>query len=244
MPLLLAGCGNSAAKGTVTVAAAASLKNCMDESMIPAFNKKYPDVKIQTTYDSAGKLQSQIESGADIDLFISAALKQMNALKDKGLMDNDSITNLLENKIVLIVPKNSTLGIADFKDIVKANKVALGDPESVPAGQYAKEALTNLKLWDEVSQKASFGSNVTEVLAWVAEGSADAGIVYKTDAISNDKVKIIAEAPEGSVEKVVYPAGIVKASKNKDAAELFLKFLQTDEATKIFKSYGFDIYKK
>ena len=129
-------------------------------------------------------------------------------------MLEDSAVQLLENKIVLIVPSNSTKGITTFEDIVKADKVAIGDPSSVPAGQYAEEALTNLNLWDAGVAKASLGTNVTEVLNWVAEGSADAGIVYKTDAASDSRIKIVAEAPEGSVSKVIYPAGVIKVTEN------------------------------
>jgi molybdate transport system substrate-binding protein len=239
--LSFAGCGNSTSSktGTITVAAASSLKNCLDDKVIPAFNAKYPNIKVQTTYDSSGKLQTQIEQGASVDVFISAAMKQMTALDGKGLITKDSIVQLLENKIVLIVPANSTLGLTAFTDVVKADKIAIGDPASVPAGQYAQEALTNLKLWDQVSSKASLGTNVTEVLNWVAEGSADEGIVYSTDAASNSKVKVVAEATAGSVSKVIYPAGIVKATKNEDAAKAFVEFLKTDEALKIFESYGF-----
>lgn len=241
LALSFAGCGNSTSSqtGTITVAAASSLKNCMDDKVIPAFNAKYPNIKVQTTYDSSGKLQTQIEQGATVDVFISAAMKQMTALDGEGLIAKDSIVQLLENKIVLIVPANSTSGLTAFTDIVKADKIALGDPASVPAGQYAKEALTNLKLWDQVSGKASLGTNVTEVLNWVAEGSADAGIVYATDAASNAKVKVVAEAPADSVSKVIYPVGIIKATKNEDAAKAFVEFLKTDEAIKIFESYGF-----
>ena len=114
-----------------------------------------------------------------------------------------------------------------------------GDPASVPAGQYAKEVLTSLNLWAEVLEKASLGTNVTEVLNWVAEGSADAGIVYSTDAASTGKVKVVAEAPEGSVSKVIYPVGIVKASKDEASAKKFIEFLQTDQAKKAFESFGF-----
>jgi molybdate transport system substrate-binding protein len=237
----LAGCSSSTSSqtGTITVAAASSLKNCLDDKVISAFNAKYPNIKVQTTYDSSGKLQTQIEQGASVDVFMSAAMKQMTALDGEGLITKDSIVQLLENKIVLIVPANSTLGLTAFADIVKADKIAIGDPASVPAGQYGKEALTNLKLWDQVSAKASLGTNVTEVLNWVAEGSADAGIVYKTDAASNIKVKVVAEAPADSVSKVIYPVGIVKATKNADAAKAFAEFLKTDEALKIFESYGF-----
>ena len=239
--LALAGCSNNAAaeESTITVAAAASLKNCIDGEVIPMFKEKNPGINILATYDSSGKLQTQIEEGASIDVFMSAAMKQMDALNEKGLIEENSIVQLLENKIVLIVPENSTKGITAFEDILKADKIAVGDPASVPAGQYAKEALTNLKIWEEVSEKASLGTNVTEVLNWVAEGSADAGIVYSTDAASNKKVKVAAEAPEGTVSKVIYPAGIVKATKEMDASKKFIEFLKTDEAKKVFESYGF-----
>lgn len=230
---------NALKETTITIAAAASLKNCMDEKLIPMFNEKYPNIKVQATYDSSGKLKTQIEEGAEIDVFISAATKQMNELNKEELIEDDSIVDLLENKIVLIVPKGNTKEIKSFQDILKCDKIAIGDPESVPAGQYAKELFENLKIWDEVSSKASLGTNVTEVLNWVAEGSADSGIVYSTDASSKDKVEVVIEAPEGSVSKIIYPVGIIKASKHKEEAKNFTDFLQSNEAMKVFESYGF-----
>lgn len=237
----LVGCGKNTPtdESTITIAAAASLKNCVDDVLIPMFTEKYPDIQVKATYDSSGKLQTQIEQGADIDIFMSAATKQINNLDEKGFIIHDSIVQLLENKVVLIVPENNTKGINKFEDILKADKIAVGDPASVPAGQYAKEALTNLNLWDQVLEKASLGTNVTEVLNWVAEGSADAGIVYSTDAASTKKVKVVAEAPEGSVSKVIYPVGIVKTSKDEASAKKFLDFLQTEEVKKVFESFGF-----
>lgn len=224
---------------TILVAAAASLKNCMDEELIPLFTERNSNVKVNATYDSSGKLQTQIEEGAEVDVFMSAAMKQMNALHEKGMIQENSIVELLENKIVLIVPKGSDNGMSIFEDVLKADTIAIGDPESVPAGQYAKEAFENLSIWDQVSSKASLGTNVTEVLNWVAEGSADAGVVYSTDAASNENVEVRAEAPEGSVSKVIYPVGIVKASEKQDAAKLFTDFLESDDALKIFEEYGF-----
>ena len=234
---------NTSEEVSITIAAAASLKNCMDDKLIPMFNEKYPNIKVDATYDSSGKLQTQIEEGAEIDVFMSAATKQMNELNEEGLIDSDSIVELLENKVVLIVPKGNNKEIKTFEDILKSDKIAIGDPESVPAGQYAKELLENLKIWDEVSEKASLGTNVTEVLNWVAEASADAGIVYSTDAASNDKVEVVLEAPEGSVSKVIYPVGIIKNSENKEAAKSFTDFLQSAEAIKVFESYGFSANK-
>ena len=230
----------AAKETTILVAAAASLKYSYDEELIPMFVAANPGIKVDATYDSSGKLQTQIEEGLGADVFMSAATKQMNTLKDENMVDADSIVNLLENKIVLIVPTGMDAKVTGFEDIANADMIAIGDPESVPAGQYAKEALTSLGLWDAVDAKSTKGTNVTEVLNWVAEGSADAGIVYATDAATTDKVQVIAEAPEGSLAaKVIYPVGIVTASENKEAAQKFVQFLQSDEAIAVFEKYGF-----
>ena len=225
----------------ILVAAAASLKNAYEEELIPMFEAQYPGVTVKGTYDSSGKLQTQIEEGLEADVFMSAAKKQMKALDEEGMIDSDSIVDLLENKIVLIVPTGSDKGIQSFEDIVKADSIALGDPASVPAGQYSEEALTNLGLWDQIQDKTSFGTNVTEVLNQVAAGSADAGIVYATDAASMaDQVEVVAEAPEGSLKtRGVYPVAVVKDSANAEVAANFVEFLTTDEAMKVFEAYGF-----
>lgn len=226
---------------SILVAAAASLKNVYEDELIPMFEEQYPGVTVEGTYDSSGKLQTQIEEGLEADVFMSAATKQMKALDDEGMIASDSIVNLLENKIVLIVPAGSDSKIDSFEKIGDAASIALGDPESVPAGQYAKEALTNLNVWDSIQDKVSFGTNVTEVLNQVAAASADAGIVYATDAASKaDQVTVVAEAPEGSLEKkVIYPVAVVKATAHEDAAKAFVDFLQTPEAIAVFESYGF-----
>ncbi len=225
---------------TILVAAAASLEYSFVDELIPMFQEQYPYITVEGTYDSSGKLQTQIEEGLEADVFMSAATKQMNALKDENLVDADSIVNLLENKIVLITAADSTSPVTTFEEIGNAESIALGDPASVPVGQYAQEALTTLGLWDAIQPKVSLGTNVTEVLNWVAEGSADAGIVYATDAATTDKVTVVAEAPEGSLaEKVIYPVGVVSASQHQDAAALFVEFLQSPEAMAVFEAYGF-----
>ena len=226
---------------SILVAAAASLKNAYEDELIPMFEEQYPGVTVEGTYDSSGKLQTQIEEGLEADVFMSAAVKQMKALDEEGLIASDTMVDLLENKIVLIVPTGSDSKIDSFEKIGDAASIALGDPESVPAGQYAKEALTNLNVWDSIQDKVSFGTNVTEVLNQVAAASADAGIVYATDAASKaDQVTVVAEAPEGSLEKkVIYPVAVVKATAHEDAAKAFVDFLQTPEAIAVFESYGF-----
>lgn len=230
----------SVVQETIVIAAAASLENCLEGQLIPMFETAHPGIQVEGTYDSSGKLQTQIEEGADVDLFFSAAQKQMDALMEENLVDGDSVADVLENRIVLIVPAGTESTVQSFEDLANVEQVAIGDPESVPVGQYARECLTSLGIWDQVYEKASLGTNVTEVLNWVAEGSAPAGIVYATDAAQKaDQVTVAAEAPEGTVEKAVYPAGIVSSSAHKESAAVFLEFLQSDEAAAVFEENGF-----
>lgn len=223
------------------VAAAASLEYSFEEELIPAFQENYPWITVEGTYDSSGKLETQIEEGLEADVFLSAAKAQMENLDEEGFILSDSIVELLENEIVVITPADSPLQIDSFEEIVEADTIALGDPASVPAGQYAKEALENLGVWEEAESKASFGTNVTEVLNWVAEGSADAGIVYATDAaVRPEEVVVETSAPEGSLkEPVIYPAAVVGATENPKEAQNFVDFLCSEEAFSVFRDYGF-----
>lgn len=233
---------NAAPDSMLLLAAAASLEKCFKDELIPMFTEIHPDIAVEGSYDASGKLQTQIEEGLDADLFVPASLKNIDALVDGGMVDGDSVVDLLENRIVLITSKDSAAPVETFDDITNASVIAIGDPESVPAGAYAKEILENLGMWDSVSSRLSLGTNVTEVLAWVGEKSADVGIVYATDAAGSENVRVIAEAPEGSLKsRVIYPAGIVSASRSKDAARLFLEFLQSAEARTVFENYGFSI---
>lgn len=233
--------GESQEAAELLVAAAASLKNVYEEELIPLFQEQNPGVIVKGVYDSSGKLQTQIEEGLEADVFMSAANKQMDALNEKGLIASDTMVDLLENKIVLIVPSGSETALTGFEDIAKAESIALGDPAFVPVGQYSEEALKSLGIWDEIQDRVSFGTNVTEVLAQVAAASADAGIVYATDAASMpEDVTVIAEAPEGSLKKkVIYPVAVTANSAHPAEAEAFVGFLQTEEAMAAFAAYGF-----
>ncbi|WP_407424834.1 molybdate ABC transporter substrate-binding protein [Methanobrevibacter sp.] len=228
----------------VNLAAAASLKNAFDKDLIPMFEQKYPGVKVTPTYASSGDLQSQIENGLKADVFMSAANKQMNKLANESLVDNNTNVQFLENKVVLIVPKDSKVNISSFDDLKNVNgTIAIGDPESVPAGQYAKEALTNLGIWNDTESKLSLGTDVTAVLNQVAQGSADCGIVYSTDAKSNGDVKVVCEAPDDALKTpVIYPVAMLKNPEHPEAAKEFLNFLQTKEAKDVFVQYGFTIH--
>ncbi len=223
------------------VSAAASLKDVMEE-IKTAYAAKKGNVTLIFNLGASGALQQQIENGAGADVFISAATKQMDALKDKGLILDETRKDFLENKVVLIAPKDATT-VTDFKDLTdpKVKKIGLGQPESVPVGQYAEEVLTSLNILDSIKKenKVVYGKDVKEVLTWVETGNADAGMVYETDAKVSDKVKIVAQAPEGSCKPVYYPAAVIKDSKNQEAAKEFVDFLYSSEAKPIFEKYGF-----
>ena len=228
--------------GEIMIAAAASLQNAIEGELIPMFTQANPGVTIIGTYDSSGKLQTQIEEGLDAQVFFSAATKQMDALVEGGFIDPATVVNLLENEVVLITGIGAETAVTGFENITDAASIAIGDPASVPAGQYAEEILTNLGLWEEVNARASLGTNVTEVLNWVAEGSAEVGVVYMTDAASMlDKVKVIATAPAEALKTpVYYPVGLQTDPGDKaEVAEAFMSFLKSPEALDVFRSYGF-----
>lgn len=220
------------------VAAAASLKNAMTD-IEAAYKVENNNVTLTFTYGGSGALQQQIEQGAPVDVFISAATKQMKALEEGNHILENSKKEILENKVVLIVPKGNKLALTGFEDILKAKLIALGEPGSVPVGQYSEEIFTYLKTLDQVKAKATYGKDVTEVLTWVATGNVDAGVVYATDAASSDAVEVISSAPEGSCSKVIYPAAVVKASKEPTEAQKFIDYLTSETAIKIFEKYGF-----
>lgn len=222
----------------VLVAAAASLQNVMEE-LQTLYQAANPNVSLTFTFGSSGTLQQQIEQGAPVDVFMSAALKQMQALEDGGLILTDTKKELLENKIVLIVPKDSALGITSFEDILKAPVIALGEPSSVPVGQYSEEVFNYLGILDEVKEKVTYGKDVTEVLTWIATGNADAGVVYATDAKSSEDVIVVAEAPKDSTSKVLYPVAVIKDTKVLEGAKAFVEYLATEEALGVFEKYGF-----
>lgn len=249
--LAVAGCGGSTGTTSTTtstatpvelnISAAASLTSPMTD-LKAVYEKENPNVKLTVNFGSSGSLQKQIEEGAPVDVFLSAGQKQMDALKTGGLLDDSSIIKLLGNELVLIVPAGKT-EIKSFDDLAtdKAAKIGLGDFGSVPAGQYAEESLTNMKLLDQVKPKAVFGKDVKEVLAWVEGGNADAGIVYSSDAQGNSKVTVVATAPSDSHKPIVYPAAVIKASKNAAEAQKFLDFLSSSAASDVFKKYGFTV---
>lgn len=237
---LIFGAPQQSGKTDLTVSAAISLKDALDEAK-QLYTKEHPSVMIAANYGASGTLQLQIEQGAPVDIFISAAPKQMDALEAKALLLGGTRVDMLRNELVLIVPKDSSLGMASFEDLKRANvkQVALGEPTTVPAGQYAKEVLTLLGIYDAVNSKAILAKDVRQVLTYVETGNVDAGIVYATDAQSSSKVKVVATAPPNSHSPIVYPAAVIKDSKNPAAARAFLNFLSAPRGQAIFQKYGF-----
>ena len=248
--LLLVGCGKNGNKNDTTteenktpvelnISAAASLKEVMAD-LETEYNKSNENVTLVVNYGSSGSLQQQIEQGAPCDLFISAGQKQMNTLKKKGLLLDDTIKDLVENSLVLV--EANGVDITSFDDLKsdKVKHIAVGEPESVPAGKYADEVLTNTGIKDSVSDKLVFAKDVKEVLAWVASGNADVGFVYLSDALSSDSVKIVENVDEvNEHSSITYPVSVIKDSNNIDEAKKFEDFLFTDAAQKIFEKYGY-----
>jgi len=245
--IAVSGCGSEKKETAQSVtelhvSAAASMTNAM-KSVVGEYEKKNPDVKVVLNFASSGALQQGIEQGAPADIFVSAAQKQMNALEKKGLLADGSRKDLLENKVVLIAPKDSKLIITKFEDVLKndVKKVGLGEPKGVPAGQYAEEVFNKLGILEKVKAKAVYGSNVRQVLSWVDAGEVDAGVVYATDAAISKGGKVICTAPPNSHKPVIYPAAIIKSTKQMDAAKAFINYLASADSKKIFEKYGFAV---
>ena len=196
-------------------------------------------------FDSSGTLKTQIEEGADCDLFLSAAQKQMNALQDEDLINTGTRVDLLENKVVLAVPEGNPADIQSFEDIGTdpCKRIALGN-EDVPVGSYSVEILTNLGILDELESgnKITYGSNVKEVTTQVKEAAADCGIVYATDAFSAG-LETVDQATAEECGPVIYPAALTASTEHADEAQAFLDYLTTDDAAAIFASVGFAMVK-
>lgn len=223
----------------ITILAAASLQNSLTE-LQKDYAQKNPDIKLNFSFGASGTLQQQIENGAPADLFISAGKSQMDTLEKEKLIVKDSRIDLLGNDLVLITGKDNSK-VASLEDLSKSNvsQISIGTPKSVPAGQYAQEALTNLKLWDSLQPKLVMAKDVTTVLNYVETGNADAGFVYRSDAQGSTKVKVVTVVPASSYKSVVYPAAVIAATKNKQVTEDFLKYLQSSKAQQVFAKYGF-----
>lgn len=203
------------------------------------YQRDHAAVEFRNNFGSSGTLAREIEEGAPVDGFLSAGAKPMDDLQAKGLLVGGSRMKLLRNSLVLIVPQDSKLTGFDGLDDERVRLVAMGDPASVPAGQYGRETLTSLKLYDKLRAKIVLGKDVRQVLTYVETGNADAGLVYATDARISSKVRVAAVAPESSHEPIVYPMAIVAGSRNQEAARAFVAYLTSAAAKAVFAKHGF-----
>ena len=226
------------------VSAAASLKVALGE-ITPLYSKAIyskakSNVAIRNNFGSSGDLQQQIINGAPVDIFISAATKQMDELQKKDLIVADTRRDLLSNRLVLIVPADKG-DAKELKDLTSASieRIAIGDPRSVPAGQYAEQVLTQLELLQDVQSKFVLGNNVRQVLQFVESGNAQAGIVYVTDAKTSTKVKVVQVIDTKLHKPIVYPIAVIQKSTNQPSAKSYLEFLSSEPAKTIFEKYGF-----
>jgi len=241
---ILAGCGNQERNTKtnepveLTISAAASLQDALEE-LKATYEKEHDTIKILYNFGGSGALQQQILQGAPVDLFFSAAQDKFDTLVEKGIIDKKQGMNLLANDLVLIVPKKNEKHIQSFEDLKLAGKIALGTPETVPAGQYGVETLKTMQLWEAIESKVVYTKDVRQVLTYTETENVDAGIVYKTDALSSEKVDIVSVANDDTHTPIIYAVGIIKNSKYTKEAEDFYNFLQSDEAMNVFKKYGF-----
>lgn len=227
-------------KISLTISAASSLNEVLTD-LKKMYEEEQTNVEIVLNFGGSGGLHQQILQGAPVDLFFSASQEHFYTLLEKEKVDKDNWSNIVGNSLVLIQPVNTKVTVASFEDLKNEdiNKIAIGTPESVPAGSYAKETLISLNLWDSIEKKTIPGKDVRQVLTYVETGNVDAGMVYKSDAMQSDKVKVIAEVDEDLHESILYPAGVINSSKNHEEAVQFYQFLSTDKAKQIFEKYGF-----
>jgi len=253
MILLLTACGsneqdsaednsNSSAdsEAKLIISAAASLTDALEE-IKTAFNKENPDISITYNFGGSGNLSQQIQQGAPTDIFLSASKKDMDTISEKTLIDEDSRFDFVQNQLVVITEKSNTLKLPAIEDLatIDIGNLAMGDVEAVPAGRYGKASLENSGVWDNIENKVVYFSDVRQVLTQVETGNAELGIVYRTDAIQSDKVKIIHDIDSSLHDPIIYPAAIIKDSQNKEAATKYLDFLKSEKGKEILQSYGF-----
>lgn len=224
----------------LTLSIAASLQVVMQS--VQAAYRSEPKVAMVYNFGASGSLAQQIVQGAPVDIFLSASPDWMDVLNKEGLLAEGSRRNLLKNSLVLVTPKSDSR-ITGFKSLEapQTQRIAIGEPESVPVGKYAKESLEAMNLFESLRSKLVLGKDVRQVLAYVETGSVEAGFVYATDALTSDKVRTVATVPDNAHSPILYPVAAIKSSQQVETALSFMNFLGSDAAVAIFKASGFDI---
>lgn len=222
----------------LTVSVAASLTGTI-ETIENAYTQQHPEIEFRNNFGSSGALAQQIEQGAPVDLFLSAGAKPVDDLKAKGLADANQSRILLRNTLVLITPPNSAIESITQLNTKQAVKIALGEPSSVPAGQYTVETLKSAKLYDALLPKLVYAKDVRQVLAYVESGNAEAGFVYATDASTSGRVRVAQTIPGDLHEPVVYPLAVIAQSTHTEQARQFADYLFSTQAGAVFAAKGF-----
>ena len=231
----------SAVAHELTLSAAISMKEAV-EQIGRQFVAGHPGTTLRFNFGSSGELQKQIEAGAPIDLFLSAAARQMDELERRGLVVARSRRVFARNVLVAIKPLNSPLDLAKPADLLAARvrRVVVGNPKTVPVGQYAEESLRSAGLWERIQPKLVFAENVRQALDYVARGEVEAGFVYTTDfAARTERVREAFRPGEDTYRPVIYPAAVVKASKYPAVAQAFVEGLLSRDARGVLQRLGF-----
>lgn len=229
----------------ITISAAISLKNAF-EDIGGSFEEKHPRTRVRFNFGASGDLARQIEGGAPVDVYASAAQKDMDGIDQKGFITSGTRINFAGNSMVLVKPGISRIRMESFKDLRKpeVKKLVIGNPRSVPAGRYAEEVLKYLDLWEGLKEKLVFAEHARQVLDYVVRNEVDAAIVYSTDArIRPKEVTIVVKAPSKSHQPIVYPIAIVKGSKNPPLATEFMALILSAEGKDLLNKYGFETVK-
>lgn len=235
---LNSGCHHGPQSTVLTLSIAASLQDAIVE-VENAYKKDHATLEFRNNFGSSGTLAREIEQGAPVDALFFAGPKQIEQLQTQSLLLPGTGKDLLRNSLVLVAPPDSAVRGFDDLASTSVRLVALGDPASVPAGQYGEQTLKALHLYDRISAKIVLGKDVRQVLTYVETSNADAGLVYATDARISSKVRVIAVAPESSHDPILYPVAVIKSSRNVEAARAFLEFLSSPAARATFIRYGF-----
>lgn len=228
------------AADTITMFAAASLRDALDENA-KAYQATAGD-RIVVSYAASSALAKQIEAGAPADLFVSADLDWMDYLEQRRLIKSDTRLNLLRNRLVLIAPADSKVSVNiapgfPLEALLGSGRLAMANPDAVPAGKYGKASLEALGVWNAVERKVASTENVRAALVLVSRGEAPLGIVYRTDAAADPKVRVVGVFPENTHRPIIYPIAVTVAGKS--AAATFLSWLNKSEARAIFQKHGF-----
>jgi len=229
----------------ITVSAAISLKDAFVE-IGKIFKERHPGVTLVFNFGASGDLARQIEAGAPVDLFASAAQKDMDYIDREGLLVANSRAPFASNKMVLVKSARSRIYLNSFQDLQKneIRRVVIGNPKTVPAGRYAEEVLRYFGLWDVVKEKLIFAEHVRQGLDYVERNEVDAAILYSTDAfVGSKQVRMVAAAPDGSHQPIIYPIALVKGTKNENLAKSFHSLVLSEEGKKVLQQFGFEILK-